>query len=341
MTRPILLTGATGFIAKHIAADLLAAGHHVRASVRNDARAAELRAALAPVVDAQALTERLEVVTLDLTRDDGWRGAVEGVEAVIHTASPFPLKQPCNPEDLLRPAVDGTLRALRAAADAGVGRVVLTSSVAAILNAKLPPGQTVYDETIWSDPRHPAATPYDNSKTLAERAAWDFVAREAPEIALTVLNPGLVMGPPLDARIGSSLEVLQRLLGGKDPMLPGFGLPVVDVRDVATAHVRALDRPDSVGQRIPLGGQFLWLTEMAQVLAQAYPDRRIVTRRAPDLVVRGLALFDPAIRSILPKLGQRAEMSDAQARTLLGLEQRPAAQALRDGADALIRLGLA
>ena len=311
----VLLTGASGYIAKHIALQLLQAGYHVRGTVRDLARGAEIRAALAPhVADLDA---RLDFVQVDLTRDDGWTAALTGVDVLIHTASPFPITQPDNADDLIRPAVDGTLRALRAAHAAGVTRVIMTSSTAAISGSALPSGDVSYDETNWTDPDDPTITAYTRSKTLAEMAAWKFIANEAPELRLTVINPGFVVGAPLDARYGSSVGVIARILRRKDPMLPNFGFAAVDVQDVAELHVRVIDQPATHGQRIMAVDRFIWFTEMAQAIKAAYPVRRIVTRVAPDFIVRLLARFDPAVRTIVPSLGRQDRMDNSRAMATL------------------------
>lgn len=336
MPRTVLVTGATGYIAKHIVLQLLDAGHTVVASARRLDRAAELRTALAPHLDDPASLDRLRIVALDLTRDDGWPQAMEGVDALMHTASPFPMVQPRDAEEVIRPAVDGTLRALGAARRAGVSRVVLTSSIAAIMGGDLPPGRNAFTEDDWTDTAHPVATPYVKSKTLAERAAWDFTRAEAPGIALTTINPGFVIGPPLDRNYGTSIQAIERLLQAKDPMLPRFGFCVVDVRDVAAMHVAALERPDTAGKRYIGAERFMWFQEMAAYLRTVFPDRRIVTRGAPDFVVRLLALFDPSIRTIVPTLGRRDEVSNARARADLGIAFRSAEEALHASAAWLI-----
>jgi len=207
----VFVTGASGFIAKHILRELLAQGYDVRASVRSDKRRRDL-VGLFP--DAS-----LEFATLDLTKDEGWQDALKGCDVLIHTASPFPLTEPKDPQDLIRPAVDGTLRALRAARDAGITRVILTSSCAAIYKQADKPKMQPSDETNWTTPDDPSVGAYEASKTLAEKAAWDFVA-DHPDIALTTINPGAVFGPPMDARYGSSLELVEQLMTGKVPMAP-------------------------------------------------------------------------------------------------------------------------
>lgn len=333
MPQTILLTGISGFIAKHVAAKLLAAGHTVRGSVRTPARADEVRAALLPVVGAAAM-QRLHFVTLDLEKDAGWAEAARGVDAVVHTASPFPVAQPKDPSVLIRPAVDGTLRALRAAHAAGVTRVVLTSSTAAVTNtAKAGP----QDEADWCNPDAPDTSAYSRSKTLAERAAWDFAGQSG--LLLTTINPGFVMGPPLDRHYGSSIGVIRRILRGKDPMVPMLDFPVVDVRDIAEMHLRAVERPETAGMRILGVAGNMTMPAMAAELKRAYPTRRIATRVAPRPVLRFLALFDPQIRAILPNIGQSHPMSNARAREVLGMRFISPEGALRASADWLIQNG--
>ncbi len=335
-----LVTGASGFIAKHVVLQLLQAGHDVVGTVRTPDRAQEVRDAVAPHLEPDALG-RLRFVTLDLSQDGGWDTAMDGVDVLVHTASPFPLVQPTDPDDVIRPAVDGTLRALRAAKAAGIGRIVLTSSAAAILGADTPPGRELHDETDWIDPDAPGHTPYTRSKALAERAAWQFVSDTAPDLRLTTINPTLVVGPPLDARFGTSVSVIRRLLSGKDPMLPRWGLPLVDVRDIARMHVVAVEDPESTagGRFIGTSG-FLWMAQMAQALKDAYPDRKIATREAPDWLMRGLALVDKEIRTILPDLGVRRDASNTRARKLMGVRFLSPREAVRATAEALIAKGL-
>ncbi len=340
MSRTVLVTGATGYIAKHIVAGLLNRGYSVVGSARDAARDAEMRAALGPAVrDADAL-DRYRTVALDLGADDGWLDAMNGVDAVMHTSSPYPLASPKDAGEVIVPAVDGTTRMLSAANAAGIARVILTSSSGAITVRDAPGNGIAFDETDWTDLDHPAATPYFKSKTLAERAAWDF-AKAHSDMALTVINPCFVMGPPLDARYGTSIRVLERIMKGKDPMLPRFGFPSVDVRDVAEAHIRALETPETYGERILVGERFLWFSEVAHAIGAALPDRRIVTREAPDFVIRALALFDREVRTIVPILGRREEISNAKARRLLGMEFRDATQAAGETGRWLDAQGLA
>lgn len=326
----VLVTGASGFIAKHIVVQLLDAGYHVRGSVRNIARADEIRAvAKAKCKEPAQLDDRLQFAILDLDEDAGWSKALQGVDALMHTASPFPLEQPKNEDDVIRPAVDGTLRALRAAKAHGVHRVVMTSSLLSIMLAPKPADRAVLDERDWTDVKSPRATPYAKSKTQAERAAWEFVRQEAPQIAPTAINPAFVLGTPLDRHIGTSLKVIQRLLKGKDPMLPNFGFPVADVEDIAIMHVRALQRPASIGQRYIGGDEFLWFPQMAAILKDVHPDRRFAIRKAPDIVIRLLGLFDKEIGTIVDSLGVRDDVSARRARDDLEITFRPAADSVR------------
>lgn len=333
----VFLTGASGFIAKHIVLQLLNAGYKVRGSVRSLSRADEVRDAVKPHLnDGAGLDERLTFTELDLGKDEGWQGVMEGCSALLHTASPFPIVQPKTDEEIIRPAVDGTLRALREANRAGIDRVVLTASAVAVMYGDLPAGRTVYDERDWSQDDHPTQNAYGRSKTHAERAAWDFVANEAPDMKLTTINPVLVTGPSLDKNIGTSLEVVERVLKSSDPMLPRFGIPLVDVRDVAAMHVTALSTPDSAGQRVLAAEGFLWMAEMATIMQERYPERKIKNAVAPDFMLRFLSLFDPSIKTILPQLGIVKDVSNEKAKSLLGIDFIPARESLLAATDSLI-----
>lgn len=317
----VLLTGITGFIAKHIALNLLNAGYDVVGSVRSESRGQEVRDAVAPhLLPSVDLEKSLRFVALDLGQDGGWDDAMRGVDILMHTASPFPLAPPKSEDDLIRPAVDGTLRALRAANKAGIQRVVLTSSFAAVMFAKLPTDRAVFNESDWSDTSDPAIDAYSKSKTLAEKAAWDFVRDQAPDMALTTINPVMVLGPPLDIHFGSSVEVVQRLLGAKDPMVPRFGFSCVDVRDIAKMHVQALGLPETNGKRILGVDRFMWFAEMAEALKQRFPDRKLVTRQAPNFFIHLMGVFDKSIRQIIPNLGKRFDGSNARAKELFAME---------------------
>ncbi len=337
----ILVTGASGFIAKHIVLQLLDAGYRVRGSVRNATRADQVRAAMqVHLVDPNNLENRLSFAALDLTTDSGWGLAMEGVDAVLHTASPFPMAQPDDQQVLIRPAVDGTLRALRAAAAAGGNRVVLTSSVAAINYGNPLPEISVVTEDDWTDPASPYASAYARSKTLAERAAWEFVAKNS-SMQLTTINPSFVVGPPLDGHFGTSLAVMRRALRGKDPMVPQLMFDFVDVRDIAAMHVAALSNPATIGERIIGSSGSMWFVDFAKVLKAAYPARRIPTLQAPNLLIRVLARFDKPLQSIVPMLGKNITADNSKARAILGMEFIPVEQAITDAARYLVENGYA
>ncbi|MCC6735537.1 MAG: NAD-dependent epimerase/dehydratase family protein, partial [Bauldia sp.] len=264
----VLVTGARGFIAKHCIAALLQRGYGVRGTLRDPSDEEEVRAAVATVVDAG---DGLSFAKADLTADAGWDEAVRGCAAVMHIASPYPISQPRDVNEVVRPAREGTLRALNAARAAGVKRVVLTSSVAAVAAGRT--DKTSFDEADWSNVDAPDINAYSLSKTLAERAAWDFVADgKGPELA--VINAGQVFGPPLDANVQTSGEMIENFLRGKYPLVSRFGLPVVDVRDVAAAHVAAMEKPEAAGQRFIVADDFLWFSDIGRILGEAYPAYR-------------------------------------------------------------------
>ena len=339
-TQTIFVTGASGYIAKHLVLQLLNAGFEVVGSVRRLDRGAEIRNAVAPnLTNPENLDQRLRFAALDLTSDDGWDHALQGCDALIHTASPFPMAQPKDEDQIIRPAVDGALRALRAADAAGIKRVVMTSSTVAVMYSDLPAGRAAFDETDWTDLNHPAATAYVKSKTLAEQAAWEFQQTEAPEMQLTMINPAFVLGAPLDGNYGTSIEVIARLLSGKDPMLPQIAFPIVDVRDVAEMHLRALTHDASIGQRLIASDRTLWFQDIARVIKQAHPTRKIATRNAPNFLIRLLARFDKALASIVPVLGNDLRVSNDQARAVLDMDFIDADEAVLNSAAFLVDNG--
>lgn len=332
-----LVTGSSGYIAKHTVQRFLNAGYDVRGSVRRLDRGDEVRAAvqpgLHPGVDVDA---SLGFVALDLGSDDGWTEALEGVDVLVHTASPFPIAQPDNENELIRPAVDGTLRALRAAHTNGVDRVVLTSSSAAISSGLPARPNGRFNEDDWSDINSPAISAYAKSKTLAERAAWEFVENESPDLQLTTINPVFVLGAPLDSNYGSSINLIERIVGAKDPALPEVGFSVVDVGDIAEMHLRAAQRPETAGERIAGAARGMSLLDMAKVIKAAYPDRKIVTRRAPKPLLRVLARFDPEIKAALPMLGRMDEVDNSKAKSLLDMDFIDPIESVRTSAAYII-----
>jgi len=337
----VLITGASGYIGKHITLQLLNQGYEVRASVRKLSKADEVRNAVKPhLIESANLDTRLTFVELDLEKDAGWDVALSGIDVLMHTASPFPIASPKDENDLIRPAVDGTLRALKSAKKAGVKRVVLTSSNASVYGRDLPAGKTEYDETMWTDVTHPIGRQaYTKSKTLAEQAAWDFVKTQAPEIALTTINPVLVLGAPLDSNFGSSISVVERILKGKDPMLPDLKFGIVDVRDVAQMHVQAIKVDATKGERILAASETISFIGIAKFLKSIYPTCKAKSAQAPTFLIKFLSLFDGEIKSVLPLLGKPMITSNQKAQRLLGMKFIPVEVSLRESADYLIKNG--
>jgi dihydroflavonol-4-reductase len=339
--KTVLVTGASGYIGKHITLELLNQGYNVRASVRNLAKSAEVRNAVAPhLLDSSNLDSRLTFVELDLEKDSGWDKALHGSDVLIHTASPFPLASPKDENDLIRPAVEGTLRAMKAAKRADVKRVILTSSVAAIYGCDLPAGKIEFDESLWTDVSHPIGrVAYTKSKTLAERAAWGYIKSEAPEIALTTINPVLVLGAPLDKNFGASISLVERILMGKDPMLPDLKFAIVDVRDVAKMHVDAIKIEATKGERILASSETMSFVGIAKYLKSIYPKSKVTTAQAPTALIKLLSRVDGSIKGILPQIGKPMRISNAKAKHLMGMSFIPAEVILRDSADYLVKNG--
>lgn len=334
----VLVTGGSGFIAQHCILALLAAGHEVRTTLRSRAREAEMREYLRTAGAEPG--ERLSVASADLTADDGWADAAAGCTYVIHGASPTPSGDQVAEEDWIRPAVDGNLRVLRAAREAGVKRVVLTSAFGAIGAGQGPLDRPLV-ETDWSDLAGTIA-PYQKSKTLAERAAWDFVAREGGGLELAAINPTMVLGPALGADMSHSIRSIKQMLDGQ-PGYPKIRTCVVDVRDVADLHLLAMTHPAASGERfLATVGDSLALAAIAQLLKDRLGPaaRKVATRELPNVVVRAMALTNPAMRSLVPLLGASLDASGEKARRVLGWTPRSREDAIMAAAESLIRLGL-
>ena len=335
----VLVTGGSGFIGSHCILQLLSAGHQVRTTVRNLNREVDVRAML-----KQGGIEpdgRLSFFAADLEKDSGWPEAISGCDYVLHVASPFPAGIPRHEDDLIVPAREGTLRVLRASRDAGVKRVVLTSSFAAIGYGHIALG-TPYNETNWTDSTG-NLTAYVKSKTLAERAAWDFMAREGWKLELSVVNPVGVFGPLLGRDYATSILLVQKLMDGAMPGLPKLYFGVVDVRDVADLHLRAMTHPAAKGERfLAVAGDFMSVQEIASVLKSRMGQyaRRVPLRVLPNWLVRLAALKDPAVKQILPELGTIKNATSEKARRVLGWYPRPREEALISTAESLVRYGL-
>lgn len=339
MSTRVLVTGATGFVAGHCIADLLEHGYAVRATVR-DLGDTGKRAHLMELADR--VGGELEFVQANLDHDSGWAAAASGCTEVLHVASPFPSKPPNDESELIATAVDGTLRVLRASADSGaVRRVVLTSSIAAIAHGHAD-RDAVRTEADWSVVERSAA--YQKSKTLAERAAWEFVESlpAGTGFDLVVLNPGLVLGPLQYPATSTSHEPVRRLLGGDVPGSPRVGWAIVDVRDLAVAQRLALEVPAAAGSRYICAGGHMWMGDMARLLAEEFGPQgfRVPTRRLPDWLVRSIALFDKGVRLTLSDLGRTERVSAEKASRELGWRMRPVSETILDTAQSLIQHGV-
>jgi nucleoside-diphosphate-sugar epimerase len=334
----VLVTGGSGYLGGWCIVQLLQQGYSVRTTVRSAGREADVRAAIGTQVDP---AERLSFFVADLEDDAGWAEAVAGCQHVLHVASPFPTTQPKDPDELIVPARDGALRVLRAALDAGVARVVMTSSVAAVRHGHEPPASGVYTEADWSDPDDTSLTPYTRSKTVAELAAWDLVRERGAEDKLATVCPGAIVGPALSADASYSLQVVERLLKGF-PAAPRLGFAYVDVRDVADLHIRAITDPAAGGQRFLAVDAFLWMVEVGGVLRDRLGEKasKVPTREAPNFLMRIVSIFDREIRSVIADLGEKSDYSADKAKRTLGWSPRPIEDSIAECGQSLIDLGV-
>jgi nucleoside-diphosphate-sugar epimerase len=334
----VLVTGGSGFLGAHCILHLLNAGYRVRTTVRSLKREADVRAML----KVGGAEPALSFVAADLMDDAGWPEAVAGCDFVLHVASPFPPSQPKNEDELIIPAREGALRVLRAARDADVKRVVLTSSFAAI-SYGFASTNHLFTEEDWTDLSSRHLSAYVKSKTLAERAAWDFIAREGGALELAVINPVGILGPVLGADYSISIQIVQRLMDGAVPGCPRLSFSIVEVRDVADLHVRAMTNPAANGQRfLAVAGDSMTMQQIALVLKKRMGDAasRVPTRVLPDWLVRLVSLTDPTVAQFIPELGKVKNATNAKARRLLGWTPRSNEDALAATAESLLQLGL-
>lgn len=336
----VLVTGGSGFVATYCIDQLLRAGCNVRTTVRSLTREPEVRATLKSV--GAPRPEALTFVATDLGADKGWAEAADGCRYVLHVASPFPPHAPKHEDELIIPAREGAIRVLRAARDAGVERVVMTSSFAAVGYGHKP-RTTPFTEADWTDLTGPGVAAYPKSKTIAERAAWDFIAREGGRLELTVVNPVGIFGPVLSADYAPSILIVKRLLDGAVPACPRLFFGTVDVRDVADIHLRAMTHPAAKGERfLALAGNSVSLLDVARILKKhmGTAARRVPTREMPDWIVRLLAHFISDMKMIAPEVGKQKNISNEKARRILGWTPHSDEEAIVATAESLQRFDL-
>ncbi|MFV2084033.1 SDR family oxidoreductase [Micromonospora sp. LOL_021] len=332
----VLVTGGSGFVGAHCVVRLLLQGYRVRTTVRSSRRAADVRTMLQ--AGGAEPGDALSFAVADLTSDDGWAEAVTGCDYVLHVASPVPLAEPRDENELIGPARDGVLRVLGAARTAGVKRTVLTSSIVTVKYGH-PADKRLFTEQDWTDPEQGQVSAYAKSKLLAERAAWDFVRNDGQGMELTVVNPVGIFGPALGPDKSLWSEQIDRMLTGRQPVLAQIHIGVVDVRDVADLHVRAMTDPAAAGERFLASAGTMSMRDIAVLLRTRLGDTadRVSTRVLPDWAVRLAARFSPRIAFVLPELGAVREASSEKARRMLGWQPRPAEEAVIDMANSLIQ----
>jgi dihydroflavonol-4-reductase len=335
----VLVTGGSGYIAGYCIAQLLSEGWRVRTTVRNLARAEDARATIGKIA---AKASAIEFTAADLNSDAGWTNAVVGADYVLHVASPLPAVNPKSDDELVRAARNGALRVLKASRDAGVKRVVMTSSMAAIAYGRGERAEP-FSEADWTDETNRNDTSaYERSKTIAERAAWAWHKAEGGALEIVTVNPALVLGPVLGSDFSASLEAIKKLLDGSLPALPRFGFSLVDVRDIAQLHLLAMTAPAANGQRFIGSSDFLWMKDIAIILKQGLGDkaRKVPSISLPDFLVRLFAIFDPVLRGRIFELGKRRLVSSDKARRMLGWTTRPARETILDAATSLQAQGI-
>ena len=335
MTGTVLVTGGSGYIAGFLIRQLIENGWTVNTTVRSLKREDEVRGWL------QVDNSKLRFFAADLENDAGWAEAMAGCSHVAHVASPFPLDVPKHADDLVVPAREGALRALRFARGAGVRRFVLTSSMAAIAYGH---GQDreLYDESDWTNLDNPGVMPYPRSKTVAERAARDWVAAEGGDLEFASVNPAAVFGPLLSDDLSTSIELVKQLLEGKVPMCPDIGFGIIDVRDFADLHYRALTAPDIRNERYVCSGPFLKMIDVANILTANLGDkaRKVPTRKMPDWLLKLFALVRPELKQLVAELGNVRGGDSRHAIDTLGWTVRPPEEAILATAHSLIERGI-
>ncbi len=339
MINKVLLTGISGWIAKHIAIELLNAGYEVLGTIRNKNLVDQTK----QTISKYASTEKLSFVELDLLKDDGWNEAAKGCRYIFHVASPFPMKVSSNRENLLPVAVDGTLRVLNAGLNAGVEQIIKTSSIVAMFRKPNRTNTYTFGENDWSDENWiEGVSDYFLSKTKAEKAAWKLMESKGLKNKLTTINPGGVFGDALDKKGGTSIEYIRQFMKGKFPGAPKFAVLISDVKDIAKAHVACIGNNKVGGRRLIVGKDVKRLVELSQLIAEAMPEykKKLPTKELPNLIVKLISYIDSSAKTMIPDLGIMMQTDTSYAEEILGFKFKPAKGCISENAKSVVRLGL-
>ncbi|MGB0384134.1 MAG: SDR family oxidoreductase [Ardenticatenaceae bacterium] len=332
MSETVLVTGISGFVGQHCAVELLKQGFTVRGSLRNMAKESEVRTGINKAIDPNG---KLEFCQLDLLKDEGWDEAMRGCTFVLHVASPFIIEEPKHEDELIKPAKEGTLRALKAAKKANVKRIVITSSTVA-MSSHLKKG--TFNHEAWTDFNDPSINTYTKSKIIAEQSAWDFINNQTGKnkLELSVINPGAISGPTLTNNLsGASMGLVSQLMTGKLPMIPDMSMVMVDVRDVAQLHVRAMTTKEANGKRfIAASDTAIPYLRVAKML-KANGYSKVSTRKAPTIMLRFMSLFDREAKGMLPFLGKQVNSDNSQTKNILGWRPTPLEKTVLDMAKSV------
>ncbi|NNF32489.1 MAG: aldehyde reductase [Saprospiraceae bacterium] len=331
----VLLTGITGFLGSRTAIQLLNKGYHVTGTLRNKDRAESIKTIVSTHTEN---IENLELIQADLI-DDRWGDRMAGIDYVMHIASPFPRTLPKHEDDLIIPAKKGALNIIQAASKKSVKRVVMTSSSGAITYGVSK--HKTFNEEDWTDVTNKKdTTPYFRSKTIAEKAAWDFIKSNDSDLELTVINPSLITGPIIEKDYGTSGELIKKMIEGSMPALPDIGFPTIDVRSVAEAHILAMETKAAAGERIICSGEYYTVSDIASIIRPLYPNLKIPKSKLPNFGVKIFALFDKEARTILLDLGTRRKLDNSKARQLLGWEPMDGKEGVISMAKSMIEHGV-
>ena len=339
MINKVLLTGISGWIAKHTAIELLNAGYEVLGTIRNNNLVDQTK----QTISKYASTEKLSFVELDLLKDDGWNEAAKGCRYIFHVASPFPMKVSSNRESLLPVAVDGTLRVLNAGLNAGVEQIIKTSSIVAMFRKPNRTNPYTFGENDWSDENWiEGVSDYFLSKTKAEKAAWRLMESKGLKNKLTTINPGGVFGDALDKKGGTSIEYIRQFMKGKFPGAPKFAVLISDVKDIAKAHVACIGNNKVGGRRLIVGKEVKKLVELSQLIAEAMPEykKKLPTKELPNLMVKLISYIDSSAKTMIPDLGIMMQTDTSYAEEILGFKFKSAKGCISENAKSVVRLGL-